>query len=60
MSKILLVMLALCFVGEIYCSVPEAASENETDPEKEFWPPDLIPHPHPPGYPQLPKKPELA
>lgn len=25
-----------------------------------FWPPDLIPHPHPPGEPHDPKIPEIS
>jgi len=25
--------------------------------ENHFWPPDLVPHPHPPGEPHIPERP---
>lgn len=61
MEKILLV-LVLCFFGvSAYCNNPEAETDNSSGPENEFWPADLVPHPHPPwNQPSGPSKPELA
>lgn len=67
MSKFLLTILT-CFQATCYTSCEEmsAAEPNieiaDDEGEKnEFWPADMVPHPHPPGSgPSGPSDPEMA
>lgn len=64
--EVLLIALALatlCKSPEIPDSCSEKPCNCEVRQEEhseEFWPADMVPHPHPPGYPKDPKERELS
>jgi hypothetical protein len=59
MEKIFLIFL-IAFGA--FAFADESGEVTESDGEtSEFWPPDIVPHPHPPGSgPSGPGEPELA
>ncbi|MCH9610078.1 MAG: hypothetical protein S4CHLAM81_11490 [Chlamydiales bacterium] len=61
MAHVFLICLMVLFIGVPAFAVPQASSENSNGEVQEFWPPDLIPHPHLPGSgPSGPGEPEMA
>ncbi len=61
MARIFLTMLVVLFVGISAFANPQASSEDSKGDSRDFWPPDLIPHPHPPGIePSGPSEPEMV
>ncbi len=61
MEKIFNVALAGLFMANLACASPQGEARDPNPESEEFWPDDMIPHPHPPGSgPSGPGEPEMA
>lgn len=58
----LFIVLAFMAIHSYVHAHPTDAEVSDSDGESsEFWPPDMVPHPHPPGNgPSGPGEPEMA
>lgn len=57
----LFLTLAVIEVSHLVYASPTMEVSDDEGEKNEFWPPDMVPHPHPPGSgPSGPGEPELA
>lgn len=51
----------LGFIVSVAVASPHGEAQDPEPEKEEFWPPDMVPHPHPPGSgPSGPGEPEMA
>ena len=60
MGKILCALALFFLMTALAMASPDNNTENNTPDSEEFWPPDMVPHPHPPGGGPKKDEPELA
>lgn len=61
MEKILYVILTGFLMVNLGFASPQGEAKDPQPESEEFWPADMVPHPHPPGSgPSGPGEPEMA
>ena len=61
MEKFFLTLIAALIFCAPAFAVPDCEVDDSNGEQNEFWPADMVPHPHPPGSgPSGPGEPEMA